>query len=260
MTPAALVCALGLSSSWTGLVSLPVATLDVGTLRARGGAVLPVSADATVSQAAVEKAAELLDRLLEQSPPAVGAALARSRAFVVIIPRAKSLTDLPQFASLRGVRLPDGRVWDDVRGVGFLWQDDGSFATAVGEENLLASPADGYPKGYLLGHEVTHAVHELGLDDAEKRVVQAEYSRRKSAHLPFASDYASTTVYEYFAVSAGPFFSLKLSNERDWPWIEAQDAAVSGAVKATYGAPRALWRAPAEPIMPAWALRAAQSF
>jgi hypothetical protein len=251
MSAAALVCALGLSSSWTGTLALAPVALDASAKRAAG--VVPISADASVSEAAVSKAAELLDRLLEQSSPELTASLARSRAFVVIIPRAKKLTDLPEFASLRGVRLPDGRVWDDVRGVGFLWQQDGSFATAVGEENLLASPPDGYPKGYLLAHEVTHAVHELGLSAQAKRALEGSYADRKSRGLPFASDYAKTTVYEYFAVSAGPFFSLRLSNERDWPWIAAEDPGVAGAVKAAYGDSRALWQGSA-PILPAWAL------
>lgn len=214
-------------------------------LQAQPGEAVPIVDDGVSGPEARAKAAALLSRMLAQSPAALPASLRQGRVFLAIIPKDKKLTDLPQFKSLRGVRLPDGRTWDDIRGVGFVSQDDGTVAVGVGEENLLENAGpDGYPKGFLVAHEFSHAVHEYGLADADKAGVKSSYDLRKNGGEEFPSRYAKTNAYEYFAVSASAFFGRSLSGsdpERPIGWIETNDKPIFAVLGRTYGTPRPLW-------------------
>ncbi len=213
-------------------------------LQAQPDEPVPIVDDGTSSPDARAKAKDLLARMLAQSPAGIPASLRAGRVFLTIIPQDKKLTDLPQFKALRGVKLPDGRTWDDIRGVGFFSQDDGTVAVGVGEENLLPDAPDGYPKGFLVAHEFSHAVHAYGLPDADSAAVTSAYDLRKNAQLDFPSRYASTNRFEYFAVSASSFFGRRLGGsdpEREIGWIETNDKPMFGILARTYGAPRALW-------------------
>ncbi|HXT00160.1 MAG TPA: hypothetical protein VN915_05760 [Elusimicrobiota bacterium] len=208
---------------------------DAGVLRPEAGA----------------KARALLQEMLAQSPASIAASLRAHRVFLVIIPQNKKLTDLPQFSSLRGVRLPGGRVWDDVRGVGFVSQDDGTVAVAAGEENFLEGALpDHYPKGFLLAHEFSHAVQGYGLSPAEGESISQAYQDREAAHLEFPSHYAETDDREYFAVSASSFFDRRMSGrdpEREIGWIRRNDATMFALLGRAYGTPRPLWTGPGLP-------------
>ena len=212
---------------------------------------VPVSDQGAVHAETGAKARALLSEMLSQSPAAIGDSLRRKRVFLVIIPQDKKLTDLPAFASLRGVRLPDGRVWDSVRGVGFVSQDDGTVAVAAGEENFVEGAApDGYPKGFLIAHEFSHAVHGYGVSPDEADSIRRYYRDRESGHLPFPSHYASTDDREYFAVSASNFFGRVLGGkdpEAGLDWIRQNDPPMFSLLGRVYGAPRPLWPEPALP-------------
>jgi hypothetical protein len=206
---------------------------------------VPVSDRGVKSPQAVAKAKALLTEMLAQSPSSIAQSLGLHRVYLVIIPVDKKLTDLPEFVSLRGVSLPGGRIWDDVRGVGFVAQDDGTVAVAAGEENFLegATP-DGYPKGFLVAHEFSHAVHGYGLSDSDASAIAQAYRARETGHLEFPSRYASTDALEYFAVSASSFFGRTLSGkdpERPIDWIRQNDAAIFSVLGRAYGTPRPLW-------------------
>lgn len=191
------------------------------------------------------RARGLLAEMLAQAPASITESLLQRRVFLVIIPQDKKLTDLPQFRALRGARLPDGRVWDDIRGVGFVSQDDGTVAVGAGEENFLGDAAlDRYPKGFLLAHEFSHAIHGYGLASEEARSIHEAYRERTTAGLQFPSAYASVDEFEYFAVSASSFFDRRLGGsdpEREIGWIRQNDAAMFGLLGRVYGAPRSLW-------------------
>lgn len=214
-------------------------------LTAEAGSPVPVLDRGALHQETGVTARALLSEMLAQSPSSLPEALSRRKVFLAIIPQDKKLTDLPEFRSLRGVPLPDGRVWDDVRGVGFVAQDDGTVAVAAGEENFLEGAApDRYPKGFLLAHEFSHAVHGYGLSTSETAAIAAAYRARKAGPLDFPSHYASTNELEYFAVSASSFFGRTLGGsdpERDIRWIEQHDAAIFSVLGRAYGAPRPLW-------------------
>lgn len=212
-----------------GAEETAVPVVDGGLLRPEAGA----------------KARALLQEMLAQSPAAIESSLRAHRVFLVIIPQNKKLTDLPQFSSLRGVRLPGGRVWDDVRGVGFVSQDDGTVAVAAGEENFLEGAVpDHYPKGFLLAHEFSHAVHGYGLAPSEAALIEKAYRDREAARQEFPSRYAETDDREYFAVSASSFFDRRMSGrdpEREIGWIRRNDAPMFSILSRAYGTPRPLW-------------------
>jgi hypothetical protein len=207
---------------------------------------IPIVDKGVLRPEAAAKARALLEEMLAQSPASIPASLREHRVFLVIIPQDKKLTDLPQFSSLRGVGLPGGRIWDDVRGVGFVSQDDGTVAVAAGEENFLAGAApDHYPKGFLLAHEFSHAVQGYGLSLSETAVIEKSYRDREAAHLEFPSHYAETDDREYFAVSASSFFDRRMSGkdpEREIGWIRQNDETMFAVLARAYGAPRPLWR------------------
>lgn len=211
-------------------------------------AAIPIVDSGILRPEAATKARALLKEMLAQSPASIESSMRAHRVFLVIIPQDKKLTDLPQFSSLRGVRLPGGRVWDDVRGVGFVSQDDGTVAVAAGEENFLdGAVPDHYPKGFLLAHEFSHAVHGYGLAPSEAALIEKSYRDREAAHLEFPSRYAETDDREYFAVSASSFFDRRMSGrdpEREIGWIRRNDAAMFAILGRAYGTPRPLWPAP----------------
>ncbi len=143
-----------------------------------------------------------------------------SKIEVVLVPKDTLMTDLPQFAPLKGTKTFDGRDWETVRGVGNVALG-GRMYTAITEENLLGvdctathdgKPVSGtYEKGYSTSsHEYAHAVHENVLDDTQKAMVEDAYKARqlKAKAKPDDPDmwvdgregcYASKTVFEFFA-------------------------------------------------------------
>ncbi len=197
--------------------------------------------------------------------------LIENRVSVVIVPRDKLMTDLPEFASQRGRFTFDGRPWDITRGLG-------GRETAIAEENLLglssvsgstarlgwdgqtsmeaaratdpnAMPAEGgagvqrfnpgvYCSGYsTTNHEFFHTIHQYGLSSADSQTIQTAYDAKKTevpaappavegapAPAPLTANdtewadgirrrldgtasenYASSTVYEYFAQTGCAF-------------------------------------------------------
>ncbi len=71
-----------------------------------------------VPASVVSRAGLLIDRLLDLTPAAVRANMVRYKARLGIIGIGQKLSNLPEFAWLRGRRSTDGRLYDDLVGVG----------------------------------------------------------------------------------------------------------------------------------------------
>lgn len=173
--------------------------------------------------------------------------LRAARLSIVIVPRKTQLTDVAQFASLRGQRTFDGRLWDQVRGTGGLRMADGRVAVAIPEENVLSSPDDPYPALAIAVHELAHALHDRVLTDGDRRVVERAYRTRVADGGPFTDPYASSNAREYFAQGANAFFGRspspqKVGHRRDAAWLYRYDRALYGALVHVFGPP------PATPI------------
>jgi len=106
-------------------------------------------------------------------------------------------TDGESRAMLRGRRTFDGRVWDDVRGIGGLH-------AATGIEALDDAAQFGFD---TLVHEVAHQVHYFALLPADRARIRALYLAAKAQGrcLDF---YAATNEAEYFGQGVEAFASL----------------------------------------------------
>lgn len=106
-------------------------------------------------------------------------------------------TDDPARAQLRGRRTFDGRVWDDVRGVGGL-------RAATGIEALDEAAQFGFD---TLAHEVAHQVHWYALRPVDRARIKELYLAAKAADR-FLDFYAASNESEYFGQGVEAFVSL----------------------------------------------------
>lgn len=106
-------------------------------------------------------------------------------------------TDAPSRSTLRGKRTFDGRVWDDVRGIGGL-------CAATGIEALDDAAQFGFD---TLVHEIAHQVHYYALKQADQARIRDLY--KKARELGRCLDYyAATNEAEYFGQGVEAFASL----------------------------------------------------
>jgi Domain of unknown function (DUF4157) len=89
------------------------------------------------SEAAQKAAKEHLDAIFGRLRGPSRARLKGKTVEMHIIPVDQKLTDLPEFAKLKGQKTFDGRMWDDVRGIAGGHSGD-TLRYAVGEEDLAA--------------------------------------------------------------------------------------------------------------------------
>lgn len=106
-------------------------------------------------------------------------------------------TDAESRSALRGRRTFDGRVWDDVRGIGGL-------QAATGIEALDEAAAFGFD---TLAHEIAHQVHFHTFSEAQKARIKQLYQRalRENRCLDY---YAASNDAEYFGQGVEAFASL----------------------------------------------------
>lgn len=106
-------------------------------------------------------------------------------------------TDAPSRESLRGRRTFDGRVWDDVRGIGGLH-------AATGIEALDEAASFGFD---TLAHEIAHQVHYYALAQVDRVRIRMLY-RKAKAEGRFLDYYAASNEAEYFGQGVEAFASL----------------------------------------------------
>lgn len=166
---------------------------------------------------------------------------------LVIVPRDRRMTDLAEFANLKGTSTIDGRAFDDVRGSGGM-AAGGLWAIAVPEENLVEAGttgplmADGtapnaYADGYSVGlHELAHTVEAKGLTSAEKARVIELYAARKLAGGRFTEVYGASNEREYFAQSSNCYFGQNAGvGQNGAAWLQANDPAMFAFLGTIYG-------------------------
>jgi len=106
-------------------------------------------------------------------------------------------TDAESRAMLRGKRTFDGRVWDDVRGIGGL-------TAATGIEALDDAAQFGFD---TLVHEIAHQVHYYALKQVDQARIRELYQEARE-HGRFLDYYAATNEAEYFGQGVEAFASL----------------------------------------------------
>lgn len=160
-----------------------------------------------------------------------------------IIPKDKKLTDLPEFASLKGTKTFDGRNYDDLRGAGGTKVGD-TIRYAIAEEQLIpvAGKPSGYAMGFVAGHESGHVVEQFGVTADQKKDLQDAYDARKRAGGPWLAPewYTKSNTGEYFAQSTAAYFNRPYSTSdedkktytRDW--LKKNDPAMFKLLSAIY--------------------------
>ncbi len=191
-----------------------------------------------VSPTALEACARFVNATLA-SRPDIQDRLEAEKVVLVIIPRGKKMTDVAEFAGLRGTKTFDGRLWDDVRGSGGTRVAGGQWAIGVPEENLVEGGPDAYGEGYNVGlHELAHTIHLKGLGGAERETVETLYAARVTAGGPWTESYGASNAQEYYAQGTNCFFGANGRVGNNGPeWLETNDAELYTFLVSIYGAP-----------------------
>ena len=106
-------------------------------------------------------------------------------------------TDAKERAWLRGQKTFDGRVWDDVRGMGGL-------RAATGVEALDEAREGGFQ---TLVHELAHQVHLYLFSAKERREIRGMFEKARRTHRTL-DYYAAANEAEYFAQGVEAWVSL----------------------------------------------------
>ena len=123
--------------------------------------------------------------------------LVQSGAHHDLLRELERTTDALGRSSLRGKRTFDGRVWDDVRGIGGL-------RAATGIEALDEAECFGFD---TLAHEVAHQVHYYALDAGARSRITRLYRQARDGGR-FLDYYAASNEAEYFGQGVEAFAAL----------------------------------------------------
>jgi len=161
------------------------------------------------SDRAIQKSAELLDRVTDLVDPRVMAAMTRNgfRHAVMGTYPSERTTNIPEHAFLEPV------YWNErARGLG------ATMAVPVGsgaEENVLCHSNDRYKGEDITVHEFAHSLHLTGLapvfSDFDRRL-QALYYAARSSGVWGSGHYAMTDFKEYFAEGVQSFFGCNMAD------------------------------------------------
>jgi len=199
--------------------------------------------DHGASSDAVEMAKLRMNQVLGSLADPAAGELKGATVELHIIPHDKKLTDLPQFASLKGTKTFDGRTYDELRGVGATKAGD-TIRYAIAEEQLVA--IKGQPSAYALGfvaaHESGHVVEQFGLTKEQKKDLKDAYDARKTAKGPWLAPdwYTSSGTGEYFAQTTSAYFDRPYSDsETDKKtytraWLKKNDPAIAKLLASVY--------------------------
>jgi hypothetical protein len=190
------------------------------------------------SQVAMDEAQRVVAQVAQRAD--IAQAFKDQKVTLVIIPADQKMTDLPEFASMRGTKTFDNRLWDDVRGSGGL-TINGRTYVGVAEENLASLPSSTYPAGYSIAmHELAHAVHTRALPRSEAEDITSAYAARHAAGGPWTETYASSNELEYFAQATTAWFGRNVGlGNNGAPWVQQNDPAMAGILERIYGPPPA---------------------
>jgi hypothetical protein len=158
-----------------------------------------------------------------------------------IIPKDKKLTDLAEFAYLKGTKTWDGRTYDELRGVGGT-KSGSTIRYAVAEEQLTGGGEQAYAPGFVAEHESGHIVEQFAMTKDQKDALKKAYDDRKAAGGPWLNpeSYTSGGADEYFAQSTSAWFGRPYSTSKDdkeqytKAWLEKNDPAMCTLLKSVY--------------------------
>ncbi len=169
-----------------------------------------VKGSKNVDDASLEKASEIVERMLAKRPD-LRKQLIENKADVVIIAKNENYCQIPEARDLAQAATFDGRSFCDICGGGGVI---GRPITTVCEDNLLKTDKDPYHKKEdILTHEFAHTIHILGMDIKEKNQIielfdeaklKGIFSKNKNGGKP----YAMANDVEFFASFSAVWFGV----------------------------------------------------
>ncbi|XP_076465375.1 uncharacterized protein LOC143297088 [Babylonia areolata] len=184
------------------------------------GSYIKIIGSPRASQAAVNRLADEIHKMLRNAPPQIFANLASRNTGIGVYREAEKMMVFPEYASLRDTPQCrgrcdgscahtctfDGRKWETVGGAG------GSLAV-VEEENVMCYNSDPYFKhDNIAVHEFAHTIDGYGFDATMNQMKEEAYNHARANSLWRAGAYGMANSAEYFAEATGAFFLVNLQS------------------------------------------------
>ncbi|HEX2751098.1 MAG TPA: hypothetical protein VHM91_24025 [Verrucomicrobiales bacterium] len=181
---------------------------------------LPIVASEKTNDYALKEVAYLVDLMLAKRPE-VREAMIKSGSRMCIMAHNEFTTDLPDFARLGDVPMPEfpgisGKDYWDARARGLGGSEHDPLCSCA-EENVLAFPGDPYAAECIVIHEFAHNIHLRGLvrvDPTFDKRLKETYRKAMEAGL-WKGKYAATNHHEYFAEGVQSWFDNNRENDHD---------------------------------------------
>jgi hypothetical protein len=169
----------------------------------------PILGSAKVDDRAFAEAAYLIEHMLAHKP-AIREALVKNKVRCAIMAHDEFTTSVPEHRTLRPASYWNRRA----RGLGASASRP---TVSCAEENLLCLRGDPYGTECILIHEFAHAMHEMGLRDADPtfdRRLDIAFRAAMRAGL-WKGKYASVNRMEYWAEGVQSWYHTNRENDHD---------------------------------------------
>lgn len=154
-----------------------------------------------VSEQAVMRAQYIVKQMLTNLPE-IQEEMQRNNFKVALIARSQVLSDLPEYAYLKGKKTRDGRDFDQgTRGLG------GKGVCSIGEENLLCLRKQKYWQEDILVHEFSHSIKAY-LDKKLVDSIEKTYQNAVGNGLYRKEIYMMANSDEYWAEGTQAWFDV----------------------------------------------------
>jgi hypothetical protein len=187
----------------------------------------------SVSEAAIQRAQYVVQAMTSHAPQ-VRAAMVAAGFKVELIGRHQVISDLLDYAHLKGQKTFDGRSFDTgTRGVG------GKDKCSIGEENLLCLHDQKYREEDIFVHEFSHSI--LSNVDAELAgAADAAYRNAVSGGLYPAGIYMLANRQEYWAEGTQAWFEVTVRGDVNGGFntrakLKAHDPDLAAVLERVYG-------------------------
>lgn len=163
-------------------------------------------AHASVSLKSLKLAGKLLDKVLTDR---MAQAVRDTPNFrVIVMGRKQVTTDLPEYCWLQTICLPDGRCYDETRGIGAASLDKPG---VVAEENVTCDAGDIYKQESITIHEFAHTLMDIILPTHFPQWYQdimAAWDNSQAKQLYPPGSYIGSSMFEYWAESVQSWFQV----------------------------------------------------
>ncbi len=173
---------------------------------ARAEPEIEVTSTPGVSADALARARQVVALMLSNAPDVRDRMIAAG--FKLLVFRSDQvLTDVPEYAALKGKKTRDGRDYDTgTRGLG------GPRLCSVGEENLLCLPRQKYRQEDILVHEFSHSI-DAHLSGELAGAIRAAYDGAMREGLYPAGAYMARDAGEYWAEGTQAWFDVTVRSD-----------------------------------------------